>query len=185
MRKQFSKLGIQLVIRSSDYNRFQEKMMAGNAQIFTWGWNADYPDAENFLFLLASSNAKVDKGGENASNYANPKFDELYEKIARLEDSEERRDLIEQAVAIVREDAPWVWGFHPQNVSLFHGWVGNVYPNLMANNTLKYRKLDVSAREQAQDGWNQPVLWPFVLLLLLGVGIGFGVWKSHKIARAV
>ncbi len=185
MRKQFAKLGIQLVIRSSDYNRFQEKMMAGNAQIFTWGWNADYPDAENFLFLLASSNAKVDKGGENASNYANPKFDELYEKIARLEDSEERRDLIEQAVAIVREDAPWVWGFHPQNVSLFHGWVGNVYPNLMANNTLKYRKLDVSAREQAQDGWNQPVLWPFVLLLLLGVGIGFGVWKSHKIARAV
>jgi ABC-type transport system substrate-binding protein len=178
MRKQFSKLGIQLVIRATDYNRFQEKMMAGNAQIFTWGWNADYPDTENFLFLLASSNTKVDKGGENASNYANPKFDVLYEKIARMEDSSERRALIAQAVAIAREDAPWIWGFHPQNVSLFHGWVGNVYPNLMASNTLKYRRLDIAAREQAQDKWNQPVLWPFVFLLLCGVMIGFFYYKK-------
>jgi len=180
MRKQFAKLGIQLVIRATDYNRFQEKMMAGNAQIFTWGWNADYPDAENFLFLLAGSNAKVDKGGENASNYANPKFDELYEKIARMEDSDARRALIAQAVAIVREDSPWMWGFHPQNVSLFHGWVGNVYPNLMANNTLKYRKLDVNTREQAQDAWNQPVLWPFGVLVLLSLAVGLGVWRKHQ-----
>ena len=52
MRKQFQKLNIQLVVRSTDYNRFQDKIRKGNAQIFEWGWNADYPDAENFLFLL-------------------------------------------------------------------------------------------------------------------------------------
>lgn len=171
MRKQFAKLGIQLVIRSTDYNRFQEKMLSGNAQLYSWGWNADYPDAENFLFLLASANAKAEKGGENASNYANPQFDALYEKIARMEDSEARRALIAQAIALVREDAPWVWGLHPQNVSLFHGWVQNVYPNLMANNTLKYRRLVLAQREQAQEQWNQPMLWPLwagVLLLLTG-----------------
>jgi oligopeptide transport system substrate-binding protein len=32
-RKQFEKLGIKLVIRSTDYNRFQEKMRTGNAQL--------------------------------------------------------------------------------------------------------------------------------------------------------
>ena len=52
LRKQFRKLNIQLVIRSTDYNRFQDKMRQGQAQIFQWGWNADYPDPENFLFLL-------------------------------------------------------------------------------------------------------------------------------------
>ena len=41
LRKQFDKLNIQLVIRSTDYNRFQEKMRNGNAQMFMWGWNAD------------------------------------------------------------------------------------------------------------------------------------------------
>ena len=52
LRKQFSKLGINLVVRATDYNRFQEKMRKGTAQIFQWGWNADYPDPENFFFLL-------------------------------------------------------------------------------------------------------------------------------------
>ena len=52
MRKQFQKLNIQLVVRSTDYNRFQDKIRRGNAQIFEWGWNADYPDPENMLFLL-------------------------------------------------------------------------------------------------------------------------------------
>jgi oligopeptide transport system substrate-binding protein len=43
---------IQLEIRGTDYNRFQEKVRKGAAQIFVWGWNADYPDPENFLFLF-------------------------------------------------------------------------------------------------------------------------------------
>jgi hypothetical protein len=49
--------------------------------------------------------------------------------------------------------------------------VQNVYPNLMANNTLKYRRLVLAQREQAQEQWNQPMLWPLwasVLLLLTG-----------------
>ncbi|MEY3788967.1 MAG: hypothetical protein RLZ75_3175, partial [Pseudomonadota bacterium] len=49
-RKQFEKLGIKLVIRGTDYNRFQEKMRSGNEQIFIWGWNVDYPDPENLFF---------------------------------------------------------------------------------------------------------------------------------------
>jgi len=43
MRKQFAKLGVQLVIRATDYNRFQDKMRKGKAQIFMWGWNGLSP----------------------------------------------------------------------------------------------------------------------------------------------
>ncbi|MGZ8187022.1 MAG: ABC transporter substrate-binding protein, partial [Methylobacter sp.] len=68
-RKQFEKLGIKLVIRATDYNRFQQKMRTGNAQLFVWGWNADYPDPENFFFLLYGPNSKGKHGGENAGNY--------------------------------------------------------------------------------------------------------------------
>ncbi len=181
MRKQFSKLGIQLVVRSSDYNRFQEKMRSGNAQIFSWGWNADYPDAENFLFLLVGSNAKADNGGENASNYRNADFDALYQQISRMEDSAKRRELIAQAIHIVREDAPWLFGFYPQNVSLFHGWVNNVYPNLMANNTLKYRRLDIESRSLAQEAWNQPVMLPlWIFVGLFGLVLGAIWWRVRR-----
>jgi ABC-type oligopeptide transport system substrate-binding subunit len=49
--KQFAKLNIQIEIRNTDYNRFQDKMRKGSAQFFFWGWLADYPDPENFLFF--------------------------------------------------------------------------------------------------------------------------------------
>jgi ABC-type transport system substrate-binding protein len=50
--KQFAKIGVQMEVRATDYNRFQDKMNKGSVQIFFWGWLADYPDAENFLFML-------------------------------------------------------------------------------------------------------------------------------------
>ncbi|MFH1602387.1 MAG: ABC transporter substrate-binding protein, partial [Pseudomonadota bacterium] len=45
-RKQFQKIDVQLEFRTSDWNRFQEKIRKGNTQLFFLGWNADYPDPE-------------------------------------------------------------------------------------------------------------------------------------------
>ena len=169
LSKQFEKLGIQLVIRATDYNRFQEKMLKGTAQIFQWGWNADYPDPENFMFLLYGPNGKVEHKGENASNYSNPEFDALFEKMKNMDNSPERQAVIDEMVAILREDAPWLWGWHPVAFSLHHGWYTNAKPNLMANNTLKYKRIDPILRSEKRKAWNQPVLWPLKWLALLFV----------------
>jgi len=162
-RKQLDKLGIELVIRATDYNRFQEKMREGTGQLFMWGWNADYPDPENFLFLLHGPNAKVDGGGENAANYASPELDALFERMKNMENGPERQAMIDEMVEIARRDAPWIWGFHPKAYSLHHAWLGNVKPNEMANNTLKYRRVDPELRHTKRMAWNQPVLWPLWL----------------------
>ncbi|MDI1292174.1 MAG: ABC transporter substrate-binding protein [Methylobacter sp.] len=162
-RKQFEKLGIKLVIRGTDYNRFQEKMRTGNAQIFVWGWNADYPDPENFFFLLYGANSKVQHGGENAANYHNPEFDRLFEQMRNMDNSEQRYRIIQQMQEIVRHDAPWVFGYHPKNFSLFHHWYKNLKPNLMANNQLKYTRIDTADRDTKRQQWNEPVFWPLVL----------------------
>jgi len=167
-RKQFEKLGIKLVIRATDYNRFQEKMRTGNAQLFFWGWNADYPDPENFFFLLYGPNSKVRYGGENASNYQNPEFDRLFEQMRNMDNGEPRYRIIQQMQDIVRRDAPWIFGFHPKNFSLFHSWYKNIKPNLMANNQLKYTRIDTVARAEKRQQWNNPVFWPLAL-----VGGGF------------
>ncbi|OUR72219.1 peptide ABC transporter substrate-binding protein [Methylophaga sp. 41_12_T18] len=172
MRKQFQKLNIQLVIRNTDYNRFQEKMRQGQAQIFQWGWNADYPDPENFLFLLYGPNGKVSTSGENAANYNNEHFDALFEQMRVMDNSVARLQIIEQMMVILRQESPWVWGYHPKQFSLYHAWNKNVKPNLMANNTLKYRRVDNDQRQRSQQQWNSPVLWPllmlaFVLMVLL------------------
>jgi len=167
IRKQFAKLDIQLQIRNTDYNRFQDKMLKGTAQIFQWGWNADYPDPENFLFLLYGNNGKVEHNGENAANYRNAEFDRLFERMKNMENGPERQQVIDRMVEILRHDAPWVFGFHPKQFVLYHDWYHNAKTNLMANNGLKYRRIDPQLREQKRQAWNQPVVWPLGVLGLL------------------
>ncbi|MBI5329568.1 MAG: ABC transporter substrate-binding protein [Betaproteobacteria bacterium] len=174
-RKQFAKLDIQLVIRSSDYNRFQDKMSKGSAQIFEWGWNADYPDPENFLFLLYGPNKKAGAGGENAANYQNPEFDRLFERMKDLDNTPERQALIDAMVKLARTDSPWIYAFHPKSFGLRHGWVKNVKPNLMAHNILKYRRVDAKARTAYQTEWNRPVWWPVLVTLAL---LAAAVWPA-------
>jgi ABC-type transport system substrate-binding protein len=188
MRKQFTKLGIQLVVRSTDYNRFQEKMRKGTGQIFSWGWNADYPDPENFLFLLYGPNSKVDGEGENAANYANPAFDTLFERMKNMDNGPERQEILDRMVEIARRDAPWLWGFYPKGFSLHHAWVSNLKPNLMANNTLKYRRLDALLREEKRAAWNHPVVWPLWVgggLLVLGILPAVYSYRRRERSRAV
>jgi ABC-type transport system substrate-binding protein len=174
-RKQFAKLDIQLVIRATDYNRFQDKMRKGSAQIFEWGWNADYPDPENFLFLLYGPNQKVDVGGENAANYRNPDFDRLFERMKDMDNSPQRQAVIDQMINLARQDAPWIYAFHPKSFGLRHGWVLNSKPNLMAHNLLKYRRVDPAARAEYQAKWNRPVWWPVGVTLVLLVAL---IWPA-------
>ena len=179
-RKQFAKLGVQLVIRTTDYNRFQEKVRKGTAQIFAWGWNADYPDPENFLFLLFGPNAKVVSQGENAVNYQNARYDELFVAMRAMPNGPERQAIIDEMLEILRRDSPWIWGFHPTAFSLFHTWYGDAKPNLMARNTLKYKTIDPALRAEKQNEWNQPVVWPIVLLLVLFILSAIPAYRTYS-----
>ena len=165
LTRQFAKLDIQLVVRSSDFNRFQEKVRKGAVQLYYLGWNADYPDPENFFFLLHGSEGKVAKMGENASNYNNPEFDRLFAQMKDLDNSPRRQALITRMNRIVQHDAPWIFGFHPKSYTLGHAWLHNRKPSDVGHNSLKYQRIDVGEREQRRREWNEPVLWP------LGVGI--------------
>ena len=172
MSKQFQKLNIQLVIRSTDYNRFQDKIRQGNAQIFEWGWNADYPDPENFLFLLHGPQRKVGSDGENAANYDNPEYNVLFEQMKNMKDSSERQEIIDQMLRILRKDSPWIWGYHPKDYALYHEWYTNVKPNKMSHNNLKYHRIDSNMRAEKRLHWNKPMIWPLaVFLIVLIVGL--------------
>ena len=167
--KQLRKIDIQLVVRATDLNRFQEKLRNGTAQLYVLGWNADYPDPENFMFLLHGPQSRAQGSGENASNYASPEFDRLFERMRNMDNGPERQDIIDRMVAVLQRDAPWAFGFHPADYKLAHGWVHNIKPNTMANNELKYQRIDAAVRDTRRDQWNAPVYWPLVLIALLAV----------------
>jgi ABC-type transport system substrate-binding protein len=164
LTRQFAKLDIQLVVRATDYNRFQEKIRKGAVQLYFLGWNADYPDPENFYFLLLGSEGKVARAGENASNYANPEFDRLFAQMKDIDNSPQRQAIITRMNRILQNDAPWIFSFYPKSYTLSHSWLYNRKPTDVGNNTLKYQRIDVAARAQRRHEWNAPVLWPLALV---------------------
>jgi len=179
-RRQFEKIDVQLEVRSTDWNRFQEKIRKGTTQLFRLGWNADYPDPENFLFLLHGPQSRARTQGENAANYVNAEYDALFEKVKSLPNSAERQRLIDRMVDIARRDAPWIWGVHPKEYSLRHAWIANDKPNNMARNNLKYLRLDIDERAAMRAQWNPPVLWPLGLILLLLVASAVPAVISYR-----
>jgi oligopeptide transport system substrate-binding protein len=180
LNKQFHKLGVQLVVRSTDYNRFQEKVRKGAVQLFYFGWNADYPDPENFLFLLHGPQGKVKHHGENAANYANSEYDRLFERMRAMENSTERQEIIDRMLSILQQDSPWVWGFHPKEYSLRHAWLLNRKPTKVGNNTLKYQRVDIALRQTLRDRWNTPIFWPLTILAALMFAVAFPAWINHR-----
>jgi ABC-type transport system substrate-binding protein len=166
-RKQLAKLSIQFEPRQTDWNRFQEKLRKGSTQLFIVGWRADYPDPENFLFLLYGPQSRAKYQGENASNYVNPEYDALFDKVRTMPNSPERQQLVDRMIRIYRHDAPWIGGYHPKNFALFQSWLHNAKANEMSEGNLKYLRVDPAKRAEARAAWNRPIVWPVVALLLL------------------
>lgn len=172
--KQFAKLGIQLEIRATDYNQFQDKVRRGKHQLFTWGWLADYPDAENFLFLLYGPGAKSVHDGENAANYQNPDYDKLYSQLRFMDDGPTKQAVIDKMVRILQEDAPWSWGYFPYASGAYQRWVLNGKPSIMVRDQAQYYRLDTADRVRSLKAWNAPNYWP--LLALAALLVGMAVW---------
>ncbi|WP_028294211.1 ABC transporter substrate-binding protein [Oceanobacter kriegii] len=188
--KQFKKLGIQLNIRGSDYNRFKDKMRSGNAQLFQWGWSADYPDAENFLFLLYSKNGQVITGGSgvNASNFSNAEYDRLFEQMKLMPDSPERLALIRQMLEIYHHEVPWASGLHLHSYVLDNPWVRNTKPHGISTATLKYMGIDSRMRESLRKERNQPVwspLWNVGLVVLVLMIPGYQAYRRRQNQRVL
>jgi len=91
-------------------------------------------------------------------------------------------------MSILRIDSPWIWGLHPTQFVLFHNWYKNTKPNLLANNTLKYKRIDPAERTLKRAEWNRPVLWPVLsvaVLLIAGLLPAMSIIKRRRRAAGL
>jgi oligopeptide transport system substrate-binding protein len=50
---------------------------------------------------------------------------------------------------------------------LYHAWYSNVEPNRLSHNNMKYYRIDGNLRAQKRREWNQPVLGPITLVVVV------------------
>ena len=99
----FENLGIEVEIQQVEWATYLQDLDKRKFQAYAGlGWQADYPDPEDFLDILFYS-----ESDNNHCAYANPEVDRLLRK-ARIGDVQDRLNLYEQIEEMIVNDAPWV-----------------------------------------------------------------------------
>ncbi|MED4782477.1 peptide ABC transporter substrate-binding protein [Brevibacillus choshinensis] len=94
-------LGVDVKIENKEWKVYLEDLHQGNFQIGRMGWLGDFNDPINFLELY-----KDKKGGNNDTNWENPKYKELLNQSALEKDPEKRKAILAQAEQILMDEMP-------------------------------------------------------------------------------
>jgi ABC-type transport system substrate-binding protein len=156
----WKQLGLDMEIAATDLNQFRDKVHRGAYQIFTWGWIADYPDPENFLFLLWGPMSESRSGGPNTANFTNARYDRFFVEMKNRPNDARRLELIRKMRAMLERERPWIELYHNESYTLYHGWLRNVKPAGLSLPTAKYVDLDPVERARLRREWNRPIVWP-------------------------
>lgn len=84
----------------------------GRPPIYATGWYADYPDPDNFIYVLFHSSS----GDILGTKYTSPVLDSLAEKARRSLDIDERIELYRKAEEVLLDDAPLLFLYHEKAV---------------------------------------------------------------------
>ena len=97
-------LGIEVEIQQVEWATYLEDLHDQKFQAFAGlGWEADYPDPQDFLDILFHTDSSLNHGG-----YSNPELDAVLEEARVEEDVAKRVELYRQAERMIVEDAAWV-----------------------------------------------------------------------------
>ncbi|MBQ49968.1 MAG: ABC transporter substrate-binding protein [Zetaproteobacteria bacterium] len=138
VRNELAAVGIKVKANFQTFSAFLKRVESGNFQIIDAAWGADFPDGENFYQLLYGPN-KIP--GPNSSNFANKKYDELYEKSRFMENGQERFKLFKEMSEIVKEEVPLILRYNYLGFGLMQKNVRNLKRNMMVEDPYKYLNL--------------------------------------------
>jgi len=143
-KKSMDAIGIRMVFKKDKVPELRKMARAGKLQMRQDGWNADYPDAENFMQNLYGPNI----GQTNDSRFKLPEFDRLYEAAKKLPDSPERTKLYDRMTDLVIAYAPWRLTHHLLEDHVIQPWVIGYKPHPIRSDIWMYLDIDESKRQR-------------------------------------
>ena len=142
-KKNMDAIGLKIVFKQDRMQELRKMARQGKIPMRDDGWNADYPDAENFMQLLYGPNS----GGENNAQFDLPEYNRLFEQARALPDSPERTKLFDRMTELVLAYAPFRMTYHRLEDSVRHKWVKTYVPHPIRSEWWQYIDLDLALRD--------------------------------------
>jgi ABC-type transport system substrate-binding protein len=141
-KKNMDAIGIRMVFKKDKLPEIRKMARSGKLQMRNDGWQADYPDGDNFMQLLYGPNV----GQSNDSRFNLPEFNQLYEQTKKLPDSPERTKLYDRMTDLMLAYAPWKLTHHLLEDHVIQPWVVGYKPHPIRSDIWKYLDIDLSKR---------------------------------------
>ncbi|MFD1292706.1 ABC transporter substrate-binding protein [Lutibacter holmesii] len=103
IQREVQKTGLEVKIDVMPPSTLRQTKVNGKLSIFRGSWVADYPDAENYLFIFHSKN--FSPNGPNYTHYSSKEFDALYESSIQIVDTKQRRAMYQKMDSMVMASA--------------------------------------------------------------------------------
>ena len=145
-QKCVKKLGIKVKVVPNIFPELLKKKAQKKTMMHSLAWIGDYPDAENFLWLLYKS----DQINGIGVYFSDPSYNALYEKAIAMQPSPARTALYEQLYQLAAEKVPAIYRVHQLQSILYHGWVKNLcWSNFYASE--QYINIDLEEKRALKD----------------------------------
>ena len=114
IQRELEKLGLSVSVDVMPPSTLRQSKVQGKLNLFRGSWVADYPDAENYLFIFHSKNFSPE--GPNYTHFSNPEFDQLYEIAIKTTDRKIREELYQKMDCLLMQAAPVIPLYYDQVV---------------------------------------------------------------------
>ncbi len=143
-KKAMDSIGIRITFKAQKAPDRRLAAREGKITMVREGWNADYPDAENFLQLLYGKNA----GAENYAQFKLKDFDQRYEKIRTMPDGPARNAIIDEMQDLVVAYAPWINFRADISYTLQQPWLQGFRKHAIMHEAWEYMDIDAAAQRK-------------------------------------
>jgi len=137
IQSQLKEVGVDVQIRTLDFAAWLDQQGQGNFDVFMLGWLGNI-DPDDFYYAQHRTDANF-----NFQKYSNPDVDEALDAARAETDEDARKELYDQAVRQIVDDASYVYLYNPQVVQ---GWTPDVEGyEVRADRAIRFRDVSLSS----------------------------------------
>ena len=141
-KKNLTAIAVRMEVEVATWPELRKKSKAGKLPSWFLGWNADFPDGENFYQLLYGPNC----GSSNDGCFRLEAFDRLYEQAAAVPPGPERERIYREMARVAAVYAPWKIFVHRLRNQLVQPWVLGWRKHQFLHDAYRYVDIDLDLR---------------------------------------